>query len=352
MSAGEGRDSQFEREVLEQPEALERLLSRGRAHVDALGERIRSFRPRFVVIAARGSSDNAARYGVYLFGVRHGLATALASPSLVTRYRSTLRLDEALVCGVSQSGQSPDIVATVEHARKQGALTISLTNDVDSPLAQVADDCLPLEAGEERAVAASKTYSNELLAFAMLSAAINRDAAAWDELAAVPDAVRSTIAAGRCPVDAVRRFRDERSFAVLGRGFNMSTAHEIALKTMEMTYSVAHPFALPDFLHGPVAMMDSHLPIVVVATKGAIVEDIIEFFDVAHSRKAPLIVISNRDDALAAADVPLRVARDIPEWLSPMVAIVPGQFWALALAQARGLSPDAPRGLTKVTETE
>jgi glucosamine--fructose-6-phosphate aminotransferase (isomerizing) len=352
MSAGERRDSQFEREVLEQPEALERLLSRGRAHVDALGDRIRSFRPRFVVIAARGSSDNAARYAMYLFGVRHGLATALASPSLVTRYRSTLRLDEALVCGVSQSGQSPDIVATVEHARRQGALTITLTNDTNSPLAQVADDCLALEAGEERAVAASKTYTNELLAFAMLSAAINRDAAAWDELAVLPDAVRETVAVGRSTADAVKRFRDAKSFAVLGRGFNMSTAHEIALKTMEMTYSLAHPFALPDFLHGPVAMMDSNLPIIVVATEGAIVEDIIEFFDTAHKRKAPLIVISNRDDALLAADVPLRVARTIPEWLSPVGAIVPGQFWALALAEARGLSPDSPRGLTKVTETE
>ena len=352
MSTSTHGGSQFEREVSEQPDALAHLLTRGRSHADALGDRIRSFKPRFVVIAARGSSDNAARYAMYLFGVRHGLATALASPSLVTRYRSTLRLDEALVCGVSQSGQSPDIVATVEHARRQGALTISLTNDVNSPLAQVADDCMALEAGEERAVAASKTYTNELLAFAMLSAAINRDGAAWDELATVPDAVRRTIADGRCTVDAVRRFHDVRSFAVVGRGFNMSTAHEIALKTMEMTYSVAHPFALPDFLHGPVAMMDSHLPIVVVATEGMIVEDIIEFFDVAHSRKAPLIVISNRDDALAAADVPLRVARDLPEWLSPMVAIVPGQFWALALAQARGLSPDAPRGLTKVTETE
>ena len=343
--------SQFERELREQPDALARLLSRGRTTVDALGDRIRAFAPRFLLMAARGSSDNAARYANYLFGVRHGLVTASASPSLVTRYGSTLKLDDALVCGVSQSGQSPDIVATVEHARTQGALTIAVTNDVESPLAQAADCCLPLEAGEERAVAASKTYTNELLAFAMLSAALSRDPAVWEEIAALPDAVRQTIAAWSAPSD-VTRFRDVRGFAVLGRGFNISTAHEIALKTMEMTYSIAHPFALPDFLHGPVAMMDSKLPVIVVATTGAIVHDMIEFIDVARRRHAPLIVISDRDDALAAADVPLRVAGAVGEWLSPITAIVPGQLWALALAEARGLSPDSPRGLSKVTETE
>ena len=344
--------SQFERELREQPDALARLLTRGRSAVEALSDRIRAFQPRFLLMAARGSSDNAARYANYLFGVRHGLVTASASPSLVTRYRSRLRLADALVCGVSQSGQSPDIVATVEHAREQGALTIAVTNALDSPLAHAADGCLALEAGEERAIAASKTYTNELLAFAMLSAAINRDSAAWDEIAAIPTAVSETIGAWSTAADSLGRFREAGGFAVLGRGFNISTAHEIALKTMEMTYSIAHPFALPDFLHGPVAMMDSKLPIIMVATEGAIVRDMIEFIDVARSRNAPLVVISDREDALSAAQVPLRVAGGVSEWLSPIAAIVPGQLWALALAEVRGLSPDAPRGLKKITETE
>ena len=195
--------SQFERELREQPDALARLLTRGRSRAEALGDRIRAFQPRFLMMAARGSSDNAARYANYLFGVRHGLVTASASPSLVTRYGSRLRLDDALVCGVSQSGQSPDIVATVEHAREQGALTIAVTNAIDSPLAQAADCCLPLEAGDERAVAASKTYTNELLAFAMLSAAISRDSAAWDEIAELPAAVGQTIGAWSTAPDVV-----------------------------------------------------------------------------------------------------------------------------------------------------
>ena len=352
MSSVEPGMSQFERELREQPDALARLLVRGRSQAGALGDRIRRFDPRFVLIAARGSSDNAARYAGYLFGTRHGLVTALAIPSLVTRYRSALRLDNALVFGVSQSGQSPDIVGTIEHARRQGALTIALTNDVDSPLAEVADASLSLEAGEERAVAASKTYSNEVLAFAMLSAAIARDAAAWDDLAKLPDAVRQTVAVSANVRESVWRFRNTAGVAVVGRGFNVGTAHEIALKTMEMTYIMAQSFALPDFLHGPVAMMDENLPTIVIATDGAIVGDMIEFIEVARRRDVPLIAISDRDEVLAAVDVPLRVMGDIPEWLSPLTAIVPGQFWALALAGARGLSPDHPRGLSKVTATE
>ena len=352
MSSVELGRSQFERELREQPDALARLLALGRPPAGVLGDRIRCFGPRFVLIAARGSSDNAARYASYLFGSRHGLVTALAIPSLVTRYHSALRLDSALVFGVSQSGQSPDIVGTIEHARRQGALTIALTNDVHSPLAEAAEACLSLEAGEERAVAASKTYSNEVLAFAMLSAALGRDEAAWDELAKLPDAVRQTVALSASVREAVWRFQNAPGVAVVGRGFNVSTAHEIALKTMEMTYIMAQPFALPDFLHGPAAMMDRNLPTIVIATDGAIVGDMIEFIEVARRRQVPLIAISDREDVLAAVDVPLRVVGDVPEWLSPLTAIVPGQFWALALAAARGLSPDHPRGLSKVTETE
>jgi glucosamine--fructose-6-phosphate aminotransferase (isomerizing) len=307
--------TQFERELREQPAALTQLIARGRPAVQALGEQIRKFSPRFVLIAARGSSDNAARYANYLFGVRHGLAAVLASPSLITRYQSSLRLDEALVFGVSQSGQSPDIVAMVEHARRQGALTIALTNDDTSPLARVSGACLPLEAGAERAVAASKTYSNAV-------------------------------------VDRVQPFRHARGFVVIGRGFNISTACEIALKTMEMTYIMAQPFPLPDFLHGPIAMLDRDLPTIVVAMDGAITDDMIEFFSVVRQRQSTLIIISDRDDVLSHAEVPLPVPAGAPEWLSPLVAIVPGQFWALGLATARGLSPDHPRGLSKVTETE
>jgi glucosamine--fructose-6-phosphate aminotransferase (isomerizing) len=344
--------TQFEKELREQPAALSRLIQRGRPAVEAIGGEIRKFAPRFVLIAGRGSSDNAARYANYLFGVRHGLAAVLASPSLITRYQSSLRLDEALVLGVSQSGQSPDIVAMVEHATRQGALTIALTNDCGSPLARVSGTCLSLEAGEERAVAASKTYTNELLAFAMLSAAMGEDRQAWSEVERLPDAMQRTVDGSAAVLDRVHPFRHARSFVVIGRGFNISTACEIALKTMEMTYIMAQPFPLPDFLHGPVAMLDRDLPTIVVAMDGAITADMIEFFSVVRQRQSTSIVISDREDVLTYADVPLRVPGGVPEWLSPLVAIVPGQFWALGLAAARGLSPDQPRGLSKVTETE
>ena len=344
--------SQYETEIRQQPEALRRLLSRSRPVAEDLGRRIEEFKPKFVVIAARGSSDNAARYANYLFGVHHGLVTALASPSLITRYQSTLQLDEALAIGVSQSGRSPDIVAMVEHAGQQGALTIALTNDTESPLANVASACLPLEAGDEKAVAATKTYSNQLASFAMLSAAIRNDVRAWAELEAMPEAVTRTIDIMSTAATGAQSFKASPTLAVIGRGFNISTAHEIALKVMELTYAMAQPFPLPDFMHGPIAMLDSNLPAMVIATHGAITADMMEFFSVARERGVKLIVVSDREDVLSQAALPLRVAPDVPEWLSPLVAVVPGQFWALELAISRGLSPDKPRGLSKVTETE
>lgn len=349
------KTSRFEQELREQPEALARLLARGRSEVEDLGDRIRRFAPRFVLIAARGSSDNAARYAGYVFGIRHGLVAALASPSLVTRYHASLGLAEALAIGVSQSGQSPDIVATIEHARRQGAMTIALTNDLVSPLARAADAGLSIEAGDERAVPATKTYTNEVLAFAMLSAAMCGDPGAWEDLARIPDAVHQTITL----IDGlpelhrfVRSVREAPSFTVIGRSYNIGTAYEIALKTMELTYRMAQPFALPDFFHGPMAMLDQGLPAIVIGTEGPVVEDMKEFIEIARGRDVRLAAISDRDDVLAAVELPLRVAGGMPDWLSPLTAVVPGQFWALELALARGLSPDEPRGLSKVTETE
>uniref|UniRef100_A0A831X0V0 SIS domain-containing protein n=1 Tax=Thermorudis peleae TaxID=1382356 RepID=A0A831X0V0_9BACT len=341
----------LEREIHEQPEALARLIQHGRPLAEALAARIVAFQPTGVVIAARGSSDNAARYAQYLFGAHNRLVVALATPSLFTLYQSPPSLAGKLVIGISQSGRSPDIVAVIAEARRQGALTIALTNAIESPLAQAAEHVFPLHAGEERAIAATKTYTAELVALAMLSSALEAEPARWDALAAVPGAVQRAIELNAPVRELVNRFRYARHFAVIGRGFNYATAFEIALKMKETSYVIAEPYSSADFLHGPIAVIDEGFPVVAIAPSGKVLADMTSLIDVLDERRAELIVISDRQELLDRARAPLPLPASVPEWLSPVTAAVPGQLWAHALAVTRGLDPDRPRGLRKVTET-
>lgn len=343
--------SQVETEIAEQPGALARLLKEGRAAAEETAARVRAYGPRYVVIAARGSSDNAARYAQYLFGAHNRLAVCLATPSLFTFYDAAPSLAGALVIGVSQSGQSPDIVAVVESGRRQGALTLAITNRPGSPLAAAAEHTLPLLAGEERAVAATKTYTTQLCALAMLSAALEGGEGRWAELLAVPGLVEQAVAAN-AGVDAkVDRYRYADHFAVVGRGFNYSTAFEVALKMKETSYLVAEPYSPADLLHGPVAMIDRGFPVLLVAPSGRVLSDVAQLASLLEQRSAELLAISDDAGVLGRARVGLPLPAGMPEWVSPMVAVVPGQMFAVALARARGLDPDQPRGLRKVTET-
>jgi glutamine---fructose-6-phosphate transaminase (isomerizing) len=343
--------SQLSQEIFEQPEALARLLDRGRDVVQTAAERIRSFDPAWVTIAARGTSDNAARYAQYLLGAHNHLSVALAVPSLVTLYDAAPAMDKALVLGISQSGQSPDIVSVVNAARIQGAATLAISNDGGSPLALAAESCLPLHAGEEKAVAATKTYTTQLLALAMLSAALDDDDSRWDQLEAVPALVEETLALNHSIESAVSRFTNARQLIVVGRGFNYSTAFEVALKVKETSYIVAEPYSVADLLHGPVAMVEPGFPVMLVAPSGAAYDDAAELMSLLEKRGAEVVVLSNENALLARASSTLRIPENIPEWISPIVAIVAGQMWALGLALAKGLDPDRPRGLSKVTLT-
>lgn len=344
--------SHLEQEILEQPEVLHRLLSREQERVCALAERIRARAPRFAVLAARGSSDNAARYGQYLLGAVNGLPVALATPSLFTLYRRPPRLADALVLAVSQSGQSPDIVAVVEEGRRQGALTLAFTNDVDSPLAQAAEFVLPLHAGTERSVAATKTYTASLFAIAMLSAALAGDEGMWTALQSVPDAIARVVTSAPAIRQASERYRYMEACVVVSRGYNYATAYEIALKLKELTYVLAEPYSSADFQHGPVALVERGFPVIAVVPEGAVAAEMLDFLKQLRQREAELVVISAQEEALQLAQTPLRVPAGIPEWLSPLVTVVPGQLFALGLTMARGLDPDHPRGLHKVTLTE
>jgi glucosamine--fructose-6-phosphate aminotransferase (isomerizing) len=343
--------SQVEKEIHEQPEALERLLRDGRPGAEEVAARVRAFSPRFVVIAARGSSDNTARYAQYLFGAHNRLSVSLATPSLFTYYEAAPSLAGALVVGVSQSGQSPDIVAVVESGRRQGALTLAITNRPGSPLALAAESTLPLLAGEERAVAATKTYTSQLCALAMLSAALEGGESRWAELARVPVLVERAIGLNAVLDDKVARYRYAEHFVVVGRGFNYATAFEVALKMQETSYVLAEPYSPADLLHGPVAVIDRGFPVVLVATSGRVLDDLESLTDLLERRRAELVAISDDADVLGRARVGLPLPAGVPEWVSPMVAVVPGQLFAVALARTRSLDPDQPRGLSKVTET-
>jgi glucosamine--fructose-6-phosphate aminotransferase (isomerizing) len=341
----------MQQEIAEQPEVMRRLLADERANVEQAAAAVRARAPRFVLFAARGTSDNAARYGQYLFGAAHGLPAGLATPSLFTLYGRPPRLEESLVLGISQSGQSPDIVAVLEEGRRQGALTVAITNDPDSALAGVAEHTIQLRTGPERSVAATKTYTASLMALAMLSAALAEDPAAFAALEALPDAAAQVLATAPDITQAAGRYRDVDTCVVVSRGYQYANAYEIALKLKELTYVLAEPYSSADFQHGPLALVEEGFPVLVLVPEGAAAGELMELLGQLRSQGAELIVISPLEGALALANTGIPLPAGIPEWLSPLVGVVPGQLFALGLALAKGLDPDRPRSIRKVTRT-
>jgi glutamine---fructose-6-phosphate transaminase (isomerizing) len=344
---------QLLREIDEQPGALARLLAQRRDEVREVAARIRVFDPAWVVIAARGTSDNAARYAQYVLGAFNQLSVALAVPSLFTQYGAPPRLGRALTIGISQSGQSPDVVSVIEEARRQGGLTLAITNEVESPLAKAADLTLLLASGTEHAIAATKTYTNQLLMLAMLSVELGEDPQRRDELETVPHAVEAVLGATDAEVinQLALLFVNAGRFLVLGRGFNYCTAFEIALKMKETSYVLAEPYSPADLLHGPIAMLEYGFPVVVVAPSGKASADVHALIDLLRTRRARVIALSDREDVLARTTSHIRLPEGVPEWLSPIVSVVPGQLWARSLAMAKGIDSDRPRWLSKVTRT-
>ncbi len=345
-------DSILEAEILEQPKILSHLLNEERPAIERIAQIIRQRSPKFVVLAARGSSDNAGRYAQYLFGAFNGLPVALATPSLFTLYEKPPRMQDALVIAISQSGQSPDIVAVVDEGRRQGALTIALTNDIESPLALAAEHRLNLRAGQERAVAATKTYTTSLMMIAMLSAALAQDESHFAALETIPAILDQIVSGADETIKASERYRYMEACVVVSRGFNYATSFEVALKLKELTYILAEPYSTADFQHGPLALVADGFPVMAIVPDGGLAGELVEFLKELNRRGAELLVISGREDALEIARTPLPLPTGIPDWLSPIAAVVRGQLFALGLTLAKGYSPDAPRGIHKVTLTE
>lgn len=343
-------DSILQQEILQQPTVIANLIQ---SENDTVAAIVRSIRDQFkyILIAARGTSDNAARYAQYLLGSFNHIQVALATPSLFTLYDKVPDLSHALVIGISQSGQSPDIVAVLAEANNQGRPTLAITNDLRSPLATCAQHIIPLHAGKEQAVAATKTYTSSLAALVLLSCHLAGDQARLDKLNKVPGWLQSTIDNLAGPIQRTERYRYMEHCAVIGRGFNYATAFEIALKVKELTRIVAEPYSSADFRHGPIATVTQGFPVILVAPRGAVSKDMQELIQQLIQLGAELLVISDDLDILKIAHLPLPIAAGVPEWLSPLISVVPGQLFGLNLALARNLNPDKPQGLRKVTET-
>ncbi|MDP8905210.1 MAG: SIS domain-containing protein [Chloroflexota bacterium] len=339
-------------EIYEQPAAARRLLQAGRPLSESMASRLHRRRPSSVVVAARGTSDHAALYAQYLFGIRNSLVVALATPSAITLYGARPRFADALVLGISQSGRSPDIVAVLEEARRQGAPTVAITNDASSPLAAAADETIELAAGPELATAATKTYTTELLAVAKLSLALDdgtpaehrqlQSVAGWMEEALTVEAEAERLAGEEQGLS---------SCVVLGRGYEYATAREWALKLQELAQLHALAFSAADFEHGPLALAEPGFAVLAVAPSGAALAAQQQLLEDLHRAYGARLITVSDDAAARRIDRGLPLPVGVPEWLGPLVSIIAGQLFALHLTAARGLDPDAPRSLSKVTET-
>lgn len=340
--------SHLEHEIREQPAAVRAALDRNADTIALVAEQLRGGGPlEQVVIAARGTSDNAARYAQYLFGARLGVPVALAAPSLTTMYDAPAvpRGPGSLVVAISQSGQSPDVVGVLASARDAGAPTLAVTNAPESPLARAADHVLDLAVGVERSVAATKTYTASLAVVAALAAALGADDDAAAALAGIPALIERTVEGAFAAVPALDRHRETRHLVTIGRGFNYATAMEIALKVRELTGTIGEGFSPPDLMHGPIAAVAPGTPAIVVAPSGRVRDSVLEAGAALRERGVATILLADDE----AADLPL--PGGVPEWLSPLVAVVPGQVLALRWVALSGQPIDQPPGLTKVTET-
>jgi glutamine---fructose-6-phosphate transaminase (isomerizing) len=313
-----------------------RLIEHGTRVAAEIARRIRQASPRGITIAARGSSDNAALYAKYLFGVRNRYLVALAAPSLFTHYARPPRLEGQCVVGISQSGQSPDVVAVIEEARRQGCLTIAITNVAGSTLGQAAELVLPLEAGDEVSVPASKTYTASLVALALISQALDPDEAFASALNRVPDAISSALATEGEVAGLAPALISPRAI-VLGRGFNFSTAEEVALKLSETSYVLARAWSVADFEHGPIAVVEAGLPVVIVDGGGLVASDLDSIRARLEAKGCQVLLLADHSA--------------LPEELTPISLAVMGQLLAHHVAVARGFDPDRPRTIQKVTRT-
>jgi len=335
-------------EIEEQPAVLERTINAERDKITQIGDHLRSRDIDVIILVARGSSDNAALYGRYLLEVTTGIPVSLAAPSIFTLYNAKMRLSRALVIGVSQSGEGDDINQVLESAKANGALTIGITNEGESSMTKIVDETLLIHAGRERSVAATKTYTGQMLHFVLLANAIGDKRLEYSK---IPDYVNESLELKVKVEEAVQRYVFMENCVVVGRGMNYGNSYELALKLMETCYVVAERFSSADFFHGPLAIVERRFPLILFAAAGVTKPSSIELINRLKELEADCLSITNDADVAKASPLSLQLSPDIDELLSPIPFIVPAQLFAALLSIAKGLDPDNPRSLSKITKT-
>lgn len=344
-------------EIREQPVALERTLRGGLRAASHLTRTLAGKKPKFILIAARGTSDNAAQFARYLLEITTGIPVSLAAPSIFTLYEARVNLRDAMVIAISQSGESTDTNFVLERAREQGALTIGVTNEVESTLARIAEHVFFVRAGRERSVAATKTYTGQLLMCYLIAHALGAKIQV-DDLRRIPEWTDAALALEKEVADRAGRYRFMERAVVVGRGLNYANAFEFALKMMETCYVLADRFSAADFLHGPIAMVERAFPVFLFTPPGPTWEGMRDMLDRLDALQAETLIFTSAnhrgliDGHRRAVVIPAKIARRKPEELyTPIPYIVPAQLLAAFLAEEKGLDPDRPRTLSKVTRT-
>ncbi len=335
-------------EIGQQPAALERTIKREQKRITRFATSLKNNPPRLIVLAARGSSDNAALFGRYLLEISTGIPVSLAAPSVHTLYHTRMDLRDTLVIGISQSGEGVDINLVLENSKQCGARTLAITNEAESAMARIADETFLIHAGREKSVAATKTYTGQLLMFHLLAQALN--ATPGHEVERLPELAAAALKLKPQIATMVERYAFMDHCVVVGRGLNYANAYEFAIKLMETCYVVAERFSSADFLHGPIAMVERRFPTFLFAPPGKTFDGLLGLLDRLTGLGAETVVLSSDAGILKSSTRAIRMPR-MNELLTPIPYIIPAQLFAALLAAARGLSPDEPRSLSKVTRT-
>lgn len=335
-------------EITEQPVVLERTIQAEREKLAKLGTFLRNKDIDLIVLAARGSSDNACQFGRYLLEVTTGIPVSLSAPSVFTLYKAKPNLKRALVVGVSQSGEGVDINNVLETAKDSGAYTLGITNEADSSMAKIADETLLIHAGREKSVAATKTYTGQMLHFYLLAAQLADEKIKFEK---IPHFAAQVLQLKSKVEELVERYVFMENCVVVGRGMNYGNSYELALKLMETCYVVAERFSSADFFHGPLAIVERRFPVLMFAPQGVTRQSNLDLLKRLQELHADSLAITNDEEIAKLSSRTIEMPKDIDEFLSPIPFIIPAQLFAALLSKAKGIDADAPRSLSKVTKT-
>jgi glutamine---fructose-6-phosphate transaminase (isomerizing) len=350
--------SKMLKEIHEQPEALAKTLKQGLRSIGELQRSLRKRRPKFIIIAARGTSDNAAEFGKYLIEITTRIPVALAAPSVVTLYKCAIDLNDVAVIGISQSGESTDVNAVLADARKRGATTIGITNEQNGSMSQIVDHTLFVRVGPEKSIAATKTYTGQIMALYLLAHALDGNVK-LDDLRRLPESAASAMRMEENIAELALRYRFMNRSVTIGRGLNYANALEFGLKMIETSYVLTGRFSAADLMHGPIALVEPSLPAFVFAPPGVTWPSIEEVLVRLRQMKAETLVITDQRNkgvsskAVGGIHIPWKsgFGGGTPDLYTPIPYIIPAQLFAAHLAIIKGFDPDRPRTLTKVTRT-